>query len=363
MIISNTAETVHELNTFRKDVNKKMTTREIVNFNISDIEIENEKMSIGTDVLTESATKKVLSRLRVKNNFLGLSKSMTTTDWNLVKDKLKNATGSQSVHGRKIKDGVIDDIYMTARKSTGALEIDAIFDEVIDAVIGTGKDISVKSTIFLEDKDEVVVTLLDNGSTIDIFGTDDDNWKTGKRIVWSSLNFSISPFFERLVCTNGNTGEQYGFRCNISNNKFNINKIKKQLEKEIVLESDTMTNFLVDAASHLKSNNVSAREFLKFRNMFNEEEHSAIIKKWLDDSTINRTYGHIISDMPELWRITADTGKNAYDFFNDLTYIAAHPLEAIMTDRQRIELQIKASDLLFRKSLDLELIAPKVKFK
>ena len=361
--MTNTAETVQQLTDFRKEVGKKMKTREIVTFNIQDIDIESEKMFLRGDVLTESAAKKILNRLRVKNSFLGLSKEMNLTDWNLVKDKLKKATGAQVVHGRKIQAGTIDDIYMAAPKTTGAMEIDSIFYEVIDTIVGTGKDISLKSTLFLEDKDEVVLTLLEEDNTIDLFGTEDDSWKIGKRIVWNGLNFQIAPFFERLVCTNGNTAPQYGFRCNISNNKFNINRIKKELEKEIVLEGNSMTKYLVDAASHLKSSNISVREFLKFRNLFNEEDHGAIIKKWLDDSSINKAYGCIAIEQPELWRITADTGKNAYDFFNDLTYIAAHPDEAVMTDRERVELQIKASDLLFRKELDLETIAPKVEWE
>jgi hypothetical protein len=363
--MTNTRETIHTLNEFRKDVNTKMASRETVSFNISDIAIEKEKMSVNGDFLTETATKKVLSRLRVKNNFFEISKSLSNTDWNTVKDKLKQASATQEVHARKITNGstsTIDDIYMAAPRTSGILEIDSIFNEVISSIISTGKDISLKSTYFLEDKDEVVVTLLEHDNTIDIFGNEEDMWKVGKRIVWNGLNFSVSPFFERLVCTNGNTAPQYGFKANISNNKFNMNKIKKILEKEIVLESNTMSEYLVDAANHLKSTNVSVREFLKFRNLFNEDEHAEIIKKWLDDTHINKAYGRISSEMPELWKITADSGKNAYDFFNDLTYIASHPDEVDITDRERVDLQIKASDLLFKKELDLELVAPKVKW-
>lgn len=45
-----------------------------------------------------------------------------------------------------------------------------------------------------------------------------------------------------------------------------------------------------------------------------------------------------------------------------MTYIASHPEEAKVSDRERVDLQIRASDLLFRKSLDLEQVAPKVKW-
>jgi len=363
--MTNTRETIQTLNQFKKDVKAKMTSRETVSFNISNIEIENEKMSIDGNFLSESATKKVLSRLKVKNNFFEISKNLSHTDWKIVKDKLKQASGSQEVHGRKITNGAlstIDDVYMAAPRTTGILEIDSIFDEVINSITSTGKDISLKSTHFLEDKDEVIVTLLEHDNPVDIFGNEEDIWKIGKRIVWNGLNFSVSPFFERLICTNGNTAPQYGFKANVSNNKFNLSKIKKILEKEIVLESETMSEYLIDAANHLKSTNVSVREFLKFKNLFNEDEHLDIIKKWLDITPINKAYSTVVYEMPELWKITADSGKNAYDFFNDLTYIASHPKEAKITDRERVDLQIKASDLLFKKELDLELVAPKVKW-
>jgi hypothetical protein len=363
--MTNTGQTIQELKEFRKGVHETMQNREIVSFNIGSIDIDNEKLSVNGDPLSEAATKKVLSRLRVKNNFLELGKEMGPMDWGIIKDKLKRVQADQIVHGRKINSSgmnLIDDIYLAAPKTTGIMEIDTIFGEVIDSIVSTGKDISLKSTYFLEDKDEVNVTLLEHDSPIDIFSNGSDIWKTGKRIVWNGMTFSVAPFFERLVCTNGNTAPQYGFKANISNNKFNVEKIKKVLEKEITMQSDSINEYLIDAANHLRHSNVSVREFLRFRKFFNETDHPEILKKWFDESKINRAYGCVISDMPDMWQSTADTGKNAYDFFNDLTYIASHPDDAKITDRERVDLQIKASDLLFKKTLDLEMVAPIIKW-
>lgn len=364
--MTNTAETIHNLTEFRETVREKMLNREIVSFNVGEIEIEGEKMKLRGEELSPLAVKKVLSHLRVKNNFLGLSKEMNATDWNVVKEKLKMPSRDQLIHGRKIKEetlSYIDDVYLAAPKTGGLLEIDSIFNEVIDSIVGTGKDVGLKSAFFLEDKDEVSVTLLEHDTTIDVFGNGEDLWKTGKRIVWNGMNFSVAPFFERLVCTNGNTAPQFGFKANISNNKFNIEKIKKILEKEITLQSDSLETYLVDSVNHLKHYNVSVREFLRYKGLFNETDHGEIVKKWFDESKINRAYGCLVSDMPDLWKITADSGKNAYDFFNDLTYIASHPDEATLTNRERMDLQIKASDLLFKKELDMELVAPKPVWK
>ena len=363
--MTNTAESINELRVFKKEVNDKMLNREIVSFNVNAIDIDKESMTLDGITFSPEATKKVLSRLRVKNNFLGLHKELVPTDWNIIKDKLKQASAGQVIFGRKIEDGTtkrIDDIYMAAPKAINTLETNAIFEEVVDSLVSSAKDISIKSMQFLEDKDEVSITLLENDFPIDIFSNGTDMWKTGKRIVWNGMTFSIAAFFERLVCSNGNTAPQYGFKANISNNKFNIDRIKKVLEKEITLQSATIDAYLIDAANHLKSNNVSVREFLRVKSFFNENDHAEIIKKWFNESALNNAYGCVVSEMPDLWKTSADSGKNAYDFFNDVTYIASHPAEAILTNRERTDLQIKASDILFKKSLDLELIAPKVKW-
>ena len=128
--MTNTGETIEALKTFRTDVNQKMLNREIVSFNVGSIQIDSDRMTINNEELSENAMKKILSHLRVKNNFLDISKKLTPSDWTTVKEKIKSATFNQVIHGRRIVEGgvkKIDDIYMAAPKTTGILEIDAIF--------------------------------------------------------------------------------------------------------------------------------------------------------------------------------------------------------------------------------------------
>lgn len=368
--MSNTTNTLATLEAFRASVNAEMAKRQNVTFTMGDIDINDKGISYNNDPLTEDAVKKILARFQVKAGFLDMGEKMTHADWELVKEKLKATSINQVIYGRKIQDGDdkghIDEVYMAAPKTTGILEIDEIFGELIDAVVSTGKDYSVKETKFMPDKDEVLVTLLDNDNEIDIFGNGVDIWKTGKQIVWNRMTFQVRPFFERLSCSNGNTTKQFGFKSNVSNNKFNMNKITKILEREITLESDTHEDFLVESVQHLSMNNISVAEFLKYRNMFNEEDHANIIKKWFDDTPINRAYGVMISDQSNLWKSSADSGINAYDFFKNVTYVCSHPEDPDvqnLSDRQRLDIQISISDLLFKKDLDLQNIAPQIDWK
>lgn len=358
---------VQILEDFRSEVSQKIKNREIITFNISDIDIEREEMSIGSVPFSGQATKKILSKLRVKNNFLGLSKKMNNSDWELVGEKLKNTNNSQTIYGKKIeKDGkvCVDNIQFSNTISTEhqTQEMDRIFSEIIETANRTKNGIIVSETKFLEDKDEVSVIFLDDNTSIDVFCNDTDLWKIGKRVTWDGLNFAIDPFFSRLICSNGNTAKNYGYKLDVTNSRYNSQKIRKVLNKELVNWSNSMDVFLVDSVNHLKSTNVSVNELLEFKKFFDDINEEPNIKKLMDTSYLDRSYGCDISKMSKIWRNTADSGKNAYSFFNDLTYIASHPDEINIPERKRLELQIQASDLLFKDKLDLEQIARKIEW-
>jgi hypothetical protein len=90
---------------------------------------------------------------------------------------------------------------------------------------------------------------------------------------------------------------------------------------------------------------------------------------------MNKAYGCIATDMPGLWQTTADSGINAFDFFKSLIYAASYPEKATpeakegetveevtLTPREKYDLEIKAAEILFKKELDLETVAPKPKW-
>ena len=381
MAITNTAETIKKLQELKDEISKK-TTGEIKTFKIEDIDISKERMYVDSVMLSEGSVKRILSHLKVKNNFLSLSEKLTASDWTNVREALKKPTAAQVVHGRIVSmfvndltQDVIDDIHVAAPKASGILEKDTVFSWIIDSIVSTGKDISLKSAVYMEDKDEVAVTLVENDVVLDIFSNGTELWKIGKKIVWNAMNFAIFAYYERVSCGSGVVVPRFGFRANISNNKFNHDKLVQMLEREVTLNSQDLDVNLIDAINHLKSRNISVKEFSRFRGFLNSTLHAAIINKWFDDSAINKEYSCIASEMSGIWQATADSGINAFDFFKKLIYAASHPEEATpepngaqivetvkLTNRERYDLEIKASDILMKKELDLELVAPKPKW-
>jgi len=364
-----TAKSILDLDEFENSVVADLDEHEKnkVQFFIGDLKVEDCKLKIDEQELSDDSTKKVLSQLRVKNNFLELQKKMDEQDWETVAEKLKHFNANQEVFARKKKaeeGGAISivDLQLAHKKATnGGIQIPEVFTSLRESLIdSSANDYVIKDTWYNDEKGTVSVTLLQDSKNIDVFGNETDMWKGGKTVAWSGTDFSIMPFFERLVCTNGNVARQYGFATSISKKKYNYTTIKAMLDREISQASDTCTPLLMNATKHLQKNNVSVREFLEYRNLFDEEEHDKILSKYFDVSYLNKAYRCEVEGMHAIWKSSADTGKNAYDFFNNITYICSHPKEIKLEEEFRRSLQIKASNILFKETLDLELLAPKI---
>ena len=91
-------------------------------------------------------------------------------------------------------------------------------------------------------------------------------------------------------------------------------------------------------------------------------EYDDILAKYFDDAIFYDMYGENIKAKSQKWLATANSGINAYDMFNSITFLGSHPDEAKINHDDRVDLQIAATRLLFKESLDLEDVASPVKF-
>lgn len=350
---------------------EQLADRSTSELRIKDLDIDAKGIHHNGVPVKDSALNKIFSMLRVKKNFSDFANKMTEEDWRSVSDKLKAAEGEVKMYGSIVKDSngnqqIVDVLPFRENKKR---EDDAshrqYFDWITESLEESEKEYSLKQLNFDVSKDKVELILLNQSDTVDVFGTDTDLWKTGDRFAFTGLQFNYAPFFERLVCTNGNTANQFGFGANISKNTFNNKKIQSVIEKSIKYHSDTLAGTLEQAVQHLKGSNISVKEFYQFREFFvnrnAEGVYDRLLLEYFDDKPFYKGYGMDIASKSNKWKMTADSGINAYDYFNALTYLASHPDEIKLIDNHKAELQIRASDLLFKKELDLEDIATGVK--
>jgi len=361
---------IDEIKSQANGVLEKLNEREVKQFQIKDLEFDN-GIFLNEMPIRGKALGGIMKTLKVRNNFTEFSNQMSPEDWNTVSRKIKTAEAETKMYAKVVKDDEgnteIVDVYRhnSGKKVGDDASYQQYFNWITESLGNTETDYSLKNMHFNSKTDTFDLVLLNESNRVDVFGTDTDIWKTGDRFIFNGLRFDYAPFFERLVCSNGNTALQYGFGANITQAKFNNQRIKSIIEKNLVHGSEALPEQLQQAVQHLQQNNISIAEFTWFKRMFesrNENgKYDGLLSRYFNDQPFFKAYGVDINSKSNKWRSTADTGINAYNFFNMLTYVASHPEQVRMDRDDRVNLQIKASDLLFKKELDLEDIATKVK--
>jgi len=368
--MSNNSQTIELIREQGERIINRLSNRNESSFKVSELQIDN-GIYLNDTPLTGSALKNVLRMLNVRPNFLEYADKMEEQDWTDVSNKLKNAKGETKMFAKTVRedDGSVSiiDIYKQndGKKKKDDATYSQYFNWITDSLSEAPNEFSLKG-FHWDDKTETAnFTLLNNDASVDVFGTDIDVWKLGNNFTFNAFSFNYAPFFERLICSNGNVAREYGFGANISQSRFNNQKIKSTIEKNIISGNDLIAEQLQRSVQHLKGNNVSLNEFYQFKNFFesrNEEErYNGIIAQFFNEKPFFAGYGENITQKSNKWKSTADSGINAYDFFNMLTWIASHPDQVKVSRQDRTDLQIKASTLLFKSELDLEDIATGVK--
>lgn len=365
----NNQETIQRIQQESNSIIEALGERSICEFKIKDLDIDN-GVYLNEMPVRGRALSTIMSTLKVRNNFTEFANQMSPEDWNMVSAKLKSAEAETKMFARIIKDDdgktEVNNVYRQndKKKVSDDANLPQYFSWINESLGNSETEYSMKSLNFNSKTETFDLVLLNESKRVDVFGTDTDLWKMGDRFTFSGLRFDYAPFFERLVCSNGNTALQYGFGANIAQAKFNNNRIKSVIEKNLVFGTESLPNQLVQAVQHLKNNNISIAEFEAAKRFFesrNEnEKYDGLIHRFFNDQLFYQTYGLNIADKSRKWKSTANTGINAYDFFNMLTYIASHPEDVRMDREDRRELQIQASNILFKKELDLEDVATRV---
>ncbi len=349
---------------------EKLGDRTESRFNLSDISIDENKAYFKDMPMNDHAKAKALGMLKVKSNFSDFASKMPKEDWSDLEGTLKSIEGSKKVYASIANNdnGVpeIVDVFLhkDGKKRDDDASYNQYFDWVKESLTKTEKTYSLKELSFNPDNKNVNLVLLNEDRKIDVFGTDIDLWKGGDSFSFSGLEFNYAPFFERLICSNGNKTKQYGFGADISKNTFNNTKIQGVIKKALEFGDENMPEMLAQAVKHIQTNNISIQEFIEYRNFFknrNQDDiYDGVISKFFNMNPFYKAYGLNVEEKSRKWRATADSGINAYDFFNMLTWIASHPDKVSVDIEDRLDLQISASNLLFKPSLDLEDIATNV---
>jgi len=362
---------IEEVQVFKEGVIDQLSNRDVISFRLGDLDFDGE-LNVGGNVIAKKCLSKILTSLRVRDSFFKYRNDISPEDWEELSKILKDANQNTEFWGKKLTaaDGFtrITELYPRSEIIGGAdilsNHFTQYFDYLIKALGDTKVPFELKSANFNTDIENVDMKLIATNSEIDLFQDGGDIWKAGTNVNWDILKVSTAPFFERLICSNGMTADQMGFKANIQNKKFNLAKIEKEISKLIVQAPERFEETIQYHSAHLKDVNLSLNEFYDFKHFFenknSDERYDHILMKAFKEGEIYKNYAEDIKEKSKKWLGTANSFRNAYDFFNDMTYLASHTDEVNMDPEDARELTVKASTLFFKKDLDLEDVAPTI---
>ena len=367
---TNCIESVENL---REKVKSQSKNSDIVSFRLGDIDFSGGKLSVNNNSISKKSLAKICKSMRVYDNFLDYQKSMTTDEWINLQQKLIELNSNVTFWGKRIHNfntNEISQVYSREElneQQTNIVHInyDQYFDMIVDALEITNYEFSPKNINFDYKNEQVFLQFLDKHNNVDIFGNSNDIWKRGLDITFDLLKFQGSPFFERLICTNGMTAQSYGFQANIQQKQWNLPQIQKEINRLIVGKPNEQDSMIIEQANLLSNNTLSVKEFYDFKDFFktknNEDgKYNHIIGTVFNESDIINAYKLDPKEKSKKWQSTASSFRNSYDFFNDMTYMASHSDNVRLEPEDARALSIKSSNLFFKKEFDLQDVAPSV---
>jgi hypothetical protein len=373
----NNSDVVEKISIFQKEIQENLLTESSKWITPEEISVD-DGFFLGDIPMNEVSSNKLLNMFGLKKNFPEISKKMHPDDWKNVNEKIKKVFSNKNIYARIKEDSSskhkeVKNIFIWENKkddfqdspSTRVARYDEFFKMIKDQLEMSEMNVALekRNMHYVESTGEVVLQFLTDRQ-IDMFGSGIDPWQKGTEISFSSMNFSSLPFFNRLICTNGVSTSSHGKQFDIQSNRFNRSKIILTIQNALGKDNLDIEGDLHEAVYKLKNSNLSYEEFEGFKKMFMKEDETLFekvqINSMFDDSYLIQAYGEELEKMPSAWKKTADTGKNAYRFFNDLTWISSHREDSGLDLDFSRALQISAGNLLFKKKLDLASLAPRV---
>lgn len=366
--MSNNTKVVKQITDFAQKTIRERDHSDFQEFHLENLTID-EGMKIDDIPLDEKSVRTILSTLNLKPKFLDFKSTLSEQDWTLVGRKIKEARGDAIFYGNVVKEGIgndnriITDILPRNDKKTKTDDLtrsNHIIGKITEALSTTERDYNLSGMHFSGKNNMFSIDLIDTNTKFVPFK--EEEWKSGSSFNFNSLQFMSNPFLERLACSNGMMVREKGsLDTNIHYGKFNNDNIAQVILNSIN-DPGNIESIIGPQIERLNNVNLSIAELIKWRkNLIRmSEDFDPIVDKYIPVDPLFKSYRVDINEMPEQWKRTADSGMNAYNFMNLLTWIASHLKETNIDPSDAANMKIMAGDYMFKSQFDMENMAEKI---
>jgi hypothetical protein len=298
----------------------------------------------GTHPVRNTAMNDLLNIFSIKNDLVNEIKN-DKDQWEPLQNTLSNIKNDRVVTAITHTAGDMTDVVRFEKseiEEESPLDLQRGLDMIKTYLENNGENIQLHSMGFNSSTLRIESQFRDILKKIDVFKDGNDVWDTGFNVMFGEQNTEVSPFFLRLVCTNGMTATEMVARRYINTSKLKDSSFTKLINKTV--EQD-LSHVVGENCNRLKHTNASLREFFAARDIlmgFSKD----IANDYFDDKQVQEAYKpYKIKYKNSRWLASANTNVNGYDFFNKITHCISHQ---DLRDTTRMQLNALASTMFFK---------------
>lgn len=343
------------------------TNSSLKTFNVSEIQLNNNELTIGDVPISKKALPKLMYGMGLNGKFMDYTKkqdvdaeSFSSTLMNIV-----TWNGSNKVLA-KVEGNTVTKILPC--NAPQFFEDGRMLGVIYDDFHGKVEELDGKREISKMDIDceskTMRISIVNPSSKFSI--SKEDEWVLGSLLSVGLSEAHYSPYYGRLVCLNGMV-DGYKMRSNsISGKNYTEENVKSFIQRGFRkrnLKSEHISNIISEASK----TPASLGEFLNFRREYeNALGNSYVAVKELnrvfDTSEIKNAYkDNDIFVMSELWKKSALCGMTVYELLNDITNFTTHG--NLISNEDAMDINRLASRWFLGMQWDNYDLAPQVNFK
>lgn len=285
-----------------------------------------------------------------------------------LQDAMSKAKGIEVTLVLNQKDNMITHIQTSNNPILGLSQFFGIVENVMDT---NGLEIKGMS---VDELGGVKITTLNKNWGYELPYLKDEVFTTGLTFTNGiGIGTRITPFFNRLVCTNGMIAS-FDMPGAISLKGYDEESVKSFLERIYGLNGpDQSTNFAFgERLKKMIHTDASFAELLAIKSAVvgssevRKSAHQKIeqffpVNGFVDD--YKRATNRDLFDFNKDYLRNVNTGISTWDLLNNLTDIASHDYGLGMSASDSMKLQKLAGDFLSKKKFDTEFLMPQINFK
>lgn len=340
----------------RADIQDRINDLSLVPLNLRDINKNGNTFYHNNRSLEATSLKSLLGVLGVKQTLVNEIKD-DRTQWEPLHDALSNIKQDKTVTAvLNRRDNTITQVLDRGIKEEKPIDLTNGLRFTEEFLKKTDSSIELQDFNFDAQNLCININFKNPDADIDVFGDGKDLWKAGFGLQFHLNKFVASPFFLRLICSNGMVAAHQMSQRFVNSDELTQKTFERQVVKYVGAASqmDEVQTY----CRRLRDNNASLREYFNARGAIAKLSKDLADEVFPENEILGR-YKMIGIDahrQTSRWQATANSNVNSYDVFNRLTNVASHRL----TDREvaeRMELNRLASDLFF-KGPDFKAVAP-----